>query len=58
MTVAATGQVAQKGIDWRKELRAAIADNPFVKGEGLSPKARRELLVTRNACWRCRAQSN
>ena len=25
-------------------LRAAIADNPFVKGEGLSPKARRELL--------------
>ena len=25
-------------------LRAAIADNPFVKGEGLSPKARREVL--------------
>ncbi|MFM1900140.1 MAG: hypothetical protein RLZZ216_716 [Cyanobacteriota bacterium] len=25
-------------------LRAAIADNPFVKGEGMSPKARRELL--------------
>lgn len=27
-------------LDWRKPLRAA---NPFVKGEGLSPKARREL---------------
>jgi hypothetical protein len=39
------GQTAmQKGIGWRKALRAAIADNPFVKGEGLSPKARRELL--------------
>ena len=25
-------------------LRAAIADNPFVKGEGMSPKARRGLL--------------
>jgi hypothetical protein len=22
----------------------AIADNPFVKGEGMTPKARRELL--------------
>ena len=44
MTVAATGQAMQKGIDWRKALRAALADNPFVKGEGLSPKARRELL--------------
>ena len=28
----------QKGIGWRKALRAAIADNPFVKDEGLSPK--------------------
>jgi hypothetical protein len=44
MTVATTGQALQKGIGWRKALRAAIADNPFVKGEGLSPKARRELL--------------
>ncbi len=44
MTVATTGQAMQKGIGWRKALRAAIADNPFVKGEGLSPKARRELL--------------
>ncbi len=44
MTVASTGQAMQKGIGWRKALRAAIADNPFVKGEGLSPKARRELL--------------
>jgi hypothetical protein len=24
--------------------RAAIADNPFVRGEGMSPKARRDLL--------------
>lgn len=44
MTVATTGQALQKGLGWRKALRAAIADNPFVKGEGLSPKARRELL--------------
>lgn len=44
VTVATTGQAMQKGIGWRKALRAALADNPFVKGEGLSPKARRELL--------------
>ena len=44
MTVATTGQAFQKGLGWRKALRAAIADNPFVKGEGMSPKARRELL--------------
>jgi hypothetical protein len=44
MTVATTGQAMQKGIGWRKALRAALADNPFVKGDGLSPKARRELL--------------
>jgi hypothetical protein len=44
MTVATTGQALQKGFGWRKALRAAIADNPFVKGEGISPKARRELL--------------
>ena len=34
----------EKGVVWRKALRAAIADNPFVKGEAMSPKARRELL--------------
>lgn len=44
MTVATTGQAMQKGLGWRKALRAAISDNPFIKGEGLSPKARRELL--------------
>lgn len=44
MTVANTGQALQKGIGWRKALRAALADNPFVKGEGMSPRARRELL--------------
>jgi hypothetical protein len=44
MAVATTGQAMQKGIGWRKALRAAIADNPFVKGEGMSPKVRRELL--------------
>ena len=44
MTVATTGQAAQRGLGWRKALRAALADNPFVKGEGLSPRARRELL--------------
>jgi len=44
MTVATAGQAMQKGIGWRKALRAALADNPFVKGEGISPRARRELL--------------
>lgn len=44
MTVATTGQAMQKGIGWRRALRAAITDNPFVKGEGLSPRVRRELL--------------
>ena len=44
MTVATTGQALQKAIGWRKALRAALADNPFVKGEGMSPRARRELL--------------
>ncbi len=44
MTVATTGQAMQKSTGWRKALRAAIADNPFVKGEGMSPRARRELL--------------
>lgn len=36
MTVATTGQALQKGIGWRKALRAALADNPFIKGEGMS----------------------
>lgn len=42
-TAATTGQAMQKGVGWRKALRAALADNPFVKGEGFSPKARRGL---------------
>ena len=25
-------------------MRAALADNPFIKGEGMSPRARREML--------------
>lgn len=44
MTVATTGQAMQRGVGWRKALRAALADNPYVKGEGISPRARRELL--------------
>ena len=44
MTVATTGQAMQKGLGWRKALRAALADTPFIKGEGMSPRARRELL--------------
>lgn len=44
MTVATTGQAMQKGVGWRKALRAALAENQFVKGEGSSPKSRRELL--------------
>jgi hypothetical protein len=45
MAVATTGQALKKGVGWRKALRAALADNPFVKGEGMSPKARRELFA-------------
>jgi hypothetical protein len=44
MTVASTGQAMQKDVGWRKALRAAFADNPFVNGEGMSPKALREPL--------------
>lgn len=45
MTVATTGQaLLHRGVGWRKALRAALADNPFVKGEGSPPRARRELL--------------
>jgi hypothetical protein len=46
MTVATSGQAMQKGIGWRKALRAALADNPFIKGEGLPPRARRDLLAS------------
>jgi len=44
MTVATTGQAGQRSLGWRKALRAALADNPFIKGEGMSPRARREML--------------
>ncbi|SBT04731.1 hypothetical protein ACCAA_180024 [Candidatus Accumulibacter aalborgensis] len=44
MTVATTGQAMQNGVGWCKAPRTAITDNSFVKGEGFSPKARRELL--------------
>ncbi len=45
MTVATTGQaVHHRGLGWRKSLRAALAENPFIKGEGSSPRSRRELL--------------
>jgi hypothetical protein len=45
MTVATTGQAVQhRGLGWRKALRAALAENPFIKGEGSSPRSRRELL--------------
>jgi len=45
MTVATTGQaVHHRGLGWRKALRAALADNPFIKGEGSSSRSRRELL--------------
>jgi hypothetical protein len=34
----------QKRLDWRKALRLVLADNPFLKGKGMAPKGRRELL--------------
>ena len=45
MTVATTSQaLAHRGVGWRKALRAALAESPFVKGEGLSPRTRRDML--------------
>ncbi len=44
MTAAATGQAQQRGIGWRKALRFALTENPLVKGEGIPPKTRKELL--------------
>lgn len=45
MAVATTGQALKKENGWRKALRFALADNPFIKGEGASPKQRREMLA-------------
>lgn len=45
MTVATTGQALQhRGLGWRKALRAALAENPFIRGEGTPARSRRELL--------------
>lgn len=44
MTAASTGQAQQYGIGWRKALRYALTENPIIKGEGLPPRSRRELL--------------
>jgi len=44
MTAAATGQAQQRGIGWRKALRFALTENPVVKGEGLAPRTRKQLL--------------
>ena len=47
MTAAATGQAQQRGIGWRKALRFALTENPIVKGEGLPPRTRKQLLDER-----------
>ena len=45
MTVATTGQAQRhRGMGWRKALRAALAENSFIKGEGVPARSRRELL--------------
>lgn len=44
MTAAATGQALQSGIGWRKALRFALTENPIIKGEGMAPRARKQLL--------------
>lgn len=44
MTVSTTGCAEQRGIGWRKALQSALTDNPFIKGDGVSPRSRRELL--------------
>jgi len=44
MTAGATGQALQNGIGWRKALRFALTENPIIKGEGMAPRARKQLL--------------
>ena len=44
MTVATTGQAMQQGVGWRRALRYALAENQFIKGEGLPPRARKDML--------------
>ena len=44
MTAGATGQALQNGIGWRKALRFALTENPIVKGEGMAPRVRKQLL--------------
>lgn len=44
MTAAATGHALQRGIGWRKALRFALTENPIVKGQGLPPRTRKQLL--------------
>lgn len=44
MTAAATGQALQSRIGWRKALRFALTENPVIKGEGLPPRTRKQLL--------------
>ena len=44
MTAGATGQAMQTGVGWRKALRFALTENPIVKGEGMAPRVRKQLL--------------
>ena len=45
MTVSTTGHaLTHRGLGWRKALRAALAENPFIKGEGSPSRSRRDLL--------------
>ncbi len=45
MAVATTGQaLIHRGLESRKALRAALAENSCVKGEGSPARSRRELL--------------
>lgn len=44
MTAAATGQAMQSSLGWRKALRFALTENPLIKGEGMAPRTRKDLL--------------
>ena len=44
MTAGATGQADQRNIGWRKALRFALTENPIIKGQGLAPRSRKQLL--------------
>lgn len=44
ITVATTGQAQNRGAGWRRALRHALAESPFVKSVALAARQRKEML--------------